>query len=48
MLRRDGYAKILDFGLAKLIEPQAMSMGSQAATLTTETGMMMGTVLHVS
>ena len=31
MISRDGYAKILDFGLAKLVEP-TLSMGHRAAT----------------
>ena len=28
MLRKDGYAKVLDFGLAKLSEPGAIATGS--------------------
>lgn len=50
MLRRDGFVKVLDFGLAKLIEPQP-EVDSGAATkarLTTEPGMIMGTVAYMS
>ena len=32
MLRKDGYAKVLDFGLAKLSEPKAIATGSEDAT----------------
>ena len=58
MISRDGYAKILDFGLSKLIEPQRAS-GSEsdaaseiatvllAAPLSTP-GMIMGTVGYMS
>jgi len=51
MLRRDGYVKVLDFGLAKLIEPQPAEVDSGAPTkakLTTEPGMIMGTVAYMS
>jgi len=51
MLRRDGYAKLLDFGLAKLIEPQAASGQTQTAaapTLTTTSGILMGTAHYMS
>jgi serine/threonine protein kinase len=43
--------KVLDFGLAKLIEPQPAEADSGAATnarLTTEPGMIMGTVAYMS
>ena len=45
MLRRDGYAKVLDFGLAKLTESQV-----QSNDLKTETnpGIVMGTVGYMS
>ncbi|HJZ10586.1 MAG TPA: serine/threonine-protein kinase, partial [Acidobacteriota bacterium] len=54
MLRKDGYAKVLDFGLAKLSEPRAVatgSAGSEDATrvqVNTTPGMVMGTVSYMS
>ncbi len=52
MLRKDGYAKVLDFGLAKLSEPVAPgSAGSEDATrvqVNTTPGMVMGTVSYMS
>ena len=54
MLRKDGYAKVLDFGLAKLSEPRALatgSAGSEDATrvqVNTTPGMVMGTVSYMS
>jgi serine/threonine protein kinase len=54
MLRKDGYAKVLDFGLAKLSEPTAVatgSAGSEDATrvqVNTTPGMVMGTVSYMS
>jgi serine/threonine protein kinase/tetratricopeptide (TPR) repeat protein len=54
MLRKDGYAKVLDFGLAKLSEPGAVatgSTGSEDATrvqVNTTPGMVMGTVSYMS
>ncbi len=54
MLRKDGYAKVLDFGLAKLSEPGAVatgSAGSEDATrvqVNTTPGMVMGTVSYMS
>jgi eukaryotic-like serine/threonine-protein kinase len=51
MLREDGYVKVLDFGLAKLAEPEAPTNDSRAATITrasTEPGMVMGTVSYMS
>ncbi len=41
MIREDGYAKVLDFGLAKLAEPVA-------ADIHTTPGMIMGTVRYMS
>src|SRR5262249_42708115 len=54
MIRRDGYAKVLDFGLAKLSEPGAIatgSSGSEDATriqVNTNPGVVMGTVNYMS
>jgi DNA helicase-2/ATP-dependent DNA helicase PcrA len=53
MIRRDGYAKILDFGLAKLIaqRERAFAADSEQKTLLrveTESGTMMGTVNYMS
>jgi serine/threonine-protein kinase len=52
MLRKDGYAKVLDFGLAKLSEPVATgSAGNEDATrlqVNTTPGMVMGTVSYMS
>jgi serine/threonine protein kinase/Tfp pilus assembly protein PilF len=55
MLRADGYVKVLDFGLAKLSEPEAFSAGlvsdPEAQTqkqLQTEAGVIMGTVGYMS
>jgi len=50
MITRDGFAKVLDFGLAKLTEPLA-SDGSQAQTglaEETEAGAVLGTVGYMS
>ena len=43
MLRPDGYVKVLDFGLAKLIEASSVPDDS-----TTQTGMIMGTPSYMS
>jgi tetratricopeptide (TPR) repeat protein/predicted Ser/Thr protein kinase len=56
MISRDGYAKILDFGLAKLVEPSASAFGSETAsdvaTVALEEhsipGKLMGTVGYMS
>jgi serine/threonine protein kinase len=55
MLRRDGYAKVLDFGLAKLTEPVPMSQIDQDAISTmargdayNTAGLVMGTVNYMS
>src|SRR5215831_18073320 len=51
MLRPDGLIKVLDFGLAKLVETQALSTNSGARTLVnadTDPGTVMGTVAYMS
>jgi DNA helicase II / ATP-dependent DNA helicase PcrA len=52
MISQDGYAKILDFGLAKLIEPkQAVAANSAEKTVInvkTASGTIMGTVKYMS
>ena len=50
MLRRDGYVKVLDFGLAKLTQPQAlMNEGTPvASTVETKPGVVLGTVAYMS
>jgi serine/threonine protein kinase/Tol biopolymer transport system component len=51
MVRRDGYVKVLDFGLAKLMEPAAPVVDTEAPTLaviSTEAGVVMGTPRYMS
>jgi serine/threonine-protein kinase len=51
MLRRDGYVKVVDFGLAKLIERQSSLRDSEAALeplVTTKPGLVMGTPKYMS
>ncbi|MGI8836205.1 MAG: protein kinase domain-containing protein [Pyrinomonadaceae bacterium] len=51
MIRRDGYVKVLDFGLAKLMERGSSSIDSEAATkalVNTDPGAVMGTVNYMS
>lgn len=52
MLRADGYVKVLDFGLAKLLEiPEAASTDSEVATralVQTDAGVVMGTASYMS
>ena len=53
MIRRDGYAKVLDFGLAKLSESRQVGIatGSEDATrvqVNTNPGVIMGTVSYMS
>ena len=54
MIRGDGYAKVLDFGLAKLSEPPPVAgpqTGSEEATriqVNTNPGVVMGTVSYMS
>jgi serine/threonine protein kinase/Tol biopolymer transport system component len=51
MLRQDGYAKLLDFGLAKPTERQPSLVDTEAQTqmlVNTSPGMVMGTVSYMS
>jgi eukaryotic-like serine/threonine-protein kinase len=51
MMRHDGIIKVLDFGLAKLSEPQVSSTDPQAAgfsQLDTEPGTVLGTATYMS
>src|SRR5207249_1552438 len=51
MLRRDGYAKVLDFGLAKLAEWSGATVDTRAPTrvnVKTDPGMVMGTANYMS
>lgn len=49
MLRKDGIVKVLDFGLAKLVEPDALGAGDQAQTLAhTDAGVIQGTAAYMS
>jgi len=49
MLRRDGYVKILDFGLAKLTEQQTIDSDLETPTLLqSNPGLVMGTVQYMS
>jgi len=48
-LRRDGIVKVLDFGLAKLAEPEGTGPEDQTrAMVKTSTGVVMGTVTYMS
>jgi serine/threonine protein kinase/tetratricopeptide (TPR) repeat protein len=51
MLRRDGYVKVLDFGLAKLTEKSSERLSSEPEAMTlvnTEPGLVVGTVSYMS
>jgi serine/threonine-protein kinase len=51
MVRRDGYVKVLDFGLAKLNEADSSSSGPEDDTMhavRTEPGVLMGTIDYMS
>ena len=51
MLRRDGYAKVVDFGLAKLTQTAKASTDTSLSTMLqvdTGTGVVMGTTAYMS
>src|SRR6266850_2161692 len=49
MLRSDGYVKVLDFGLAKLIEQQeAPTLASATDNVDISSGLVMGTIKYMS
>ncbi len=50
MVTRDGFAKILDFGLAKLTQPEDAPQATRAPTISgaTEPGIVMGTLGYMS
>jgi eukaryotic-like serine/threonine-protein kinase len=50
MIRPDGYVKVLDFGLAKLVEPSSPISLSEAPTqrLNTAAGIILGTIDYMS
>ncbi len=48
MLRPDGYVKVLDFGLAKLLEPARTGAASVSSMAETQPGLVLGTVNYMS
>ena len=51
MLRRDGYVKVLDFGLAKLTESKTLSIDTEAPTIArfeSDPGTVLGTANYMS
>lgn len=48
MVRKDGYAKVVDFGLAKLTESDAGANPAGPDQMLTSPGMIMGTVYYMS
>ena len=51
MIRTDGYVKVLDFGIAKLIERESQNIDADAQTLiqtATVPGMILGTTFYMS
>src|SRR5687767_4276496 len=51
MVRHDGYAKVLDFGLAKMTQPAGVTTDTEAPTKTlvnTDAGTVMGTANYMS
>lgn len=48
MITEQGRVKVLDFGLAKLAEPEQTSQNERAEPLTTKAGMVFGTAAYMS
>jgi Tol biopolymer transport system component len=48
MLRPDGYVKVLDFGIAKLLPRAGGGQGNNDSFVRTETGVVIGTVKYMS
>ena len=48
MIRKDGYVKVVDFGLAKLSEPETDSEDATRIQINTTPGVIMGTVSYMS
>ncbi|MEO6655490.1 MAG: protein kinase [Pyrinomonadaceae bacterium] len=48
MIRKDGYAKVVDFGLAKLAAPEPTNEDITRLQINTTPGMVMGTVSYMS
>ena len=50
MIRRDGLVKVLDFGIAKLVEQDALKDSEAPTRLMTNTnpGVLIGTVTYMS
>src|SRR5262249_20794966 len=48
MLRPDGYVKVLDFGLAKQVEPEGDNSAANLSQPNTDPGIIMGTVNYMS
>jgi serine/threonine protein kinase/Flp pilus assembly protein TadD len=48
MVRRDGYVKVLDFGLARVTEPVSPVIDSPGTTLSTDSGIVMGTPRYMA
>jgi serine/threonine protein kinase len=48
MLRPDGYVKVLDFGLAKLLEPARVGLATASHPQETQAGLLLGTTAYMS